>query len=87
MLYGVRIHLLVDFCSGRFLQKDSKLKSWSDMSVHQKAQEKTSQALRDGAPDNERRLRMNQVTSTTAYTAVKLVNKLVSIWGFTRLTY
>jgi hypothetical protein len=36
--------------SGRFLQKDSKSNLWFDVG-DQKAQEKTSQALREGAPD------------------------------------
>ena len=48
---------------GRFLQKDSKTKSWSDVG-DQKAQEKTSQALREGAPDIRKKV-ANQVTSST----------------------
>lgn len=35
---------------GRFLQKDSKANAWFDIG-DQRAQEKTSQALREGAPD------------------------------------
>ncbi len=35
---------------GRFLQKDSKTNKWFDVGDH-RAQEKTSQALREGAPD------------------------------------
>merc|ERR1712106_917326 len=35
---------------GRFLQKDSKSNHWFDVG-DQRAQEKTSQALREGAPD------------------------------------
>ena len=41
---------------GRFLQKDSKTDRWYDVG-DQKAQEKTSQALREGAPDLRTKLK------------------------------
>lgn len=51
---------------GRFLQKDSKTKLWSDVG-DQRAQEKTSQALREGAPDIRKKVAAakNQTTATT----------------------
>lgn len=40
---------------GRFLQKDSKTNKWFDVG-DQRAQEKTSQALREGAPDLKKKV-------------------------------
>ena len=44
---------------GRFLQKDSKTNQWFDVG-DQRAQEKTSQALREGAPDIRKKVAEEQ---------------------------
>ena len=57
---------------GRFLQKDSKTNKWYDVG-DQKAQEKTSQALREGAPDirkkveAEKQQQQQQINGTTTH--------------------
>jgi hypothetical protein len=56
---------------GRFLQKDAKSELWYDVG-DQRAQEKTSQALREGAPDIRQKLTKGETSpteeSTTAST-------------------
>eukprot|EP00531_Pseudo-nitzschia_arenysensis_P014241 CAMPEP_0116130788 /NCGR_PEP_ID=MMETSP0329-20121206/8663_1 /TAXON_ID=697910 /ORGANISM="Pseudo-nitzschia arenysensis, Strain B593" /LENGTH=644 /DNA_ID=CAMNT_0003625183 /DNA_START=70 /DNA_END=2004 /DNA_ORIENTATION=+ len=47
---------------GRFLQKDGKTKLWFDVG-DQRAQEKTSQALREGAPDIRKKVAAAKVSS------------------------
>jgi hypothetical protein len=47
---------------GRFLQKDGKTKFWFDVG-DQKAQEKTSQALREGAPDIRKKVMATKGTA------------------------
>lgn len=54
---------------GRFLQKDSKTNKWFDVG-DQRAQEKTSQALREGAPDIRKKVAsQGDVESTDKSTA------------------
>jgi hypothetical protein len=54
---------------GRFLQKDSKTNTWFDVG-DQRAQEKTSQALREGAPDIRKKVAaQGDVESTDKSTA------------------
>ena len=48
---------------GRFLQKDSKSDRWYDIG-DQRAQEKTSQALREGAPELRTKLKDDKVPAT-----------------------
>jgi len=48
---------------GRFLQKDGKTKLWFDVG-DQRAQEKTSQALREGAPDIRKKVMASKGDST-----------------------
>jgi hypothetical protein len=56
---------------GRFLQKDGKTKLWFDVG-DQRAQEKTSQALREGAPDIRKKVMASKgdtpINTTTAST-------------------
>ena len=57
---------------GRFLQKDSKSNKWFDVG-DQRAQEKTSQALREGAPDIRKKVasaKEDSVESTGAATEI-----------------
>ena len=63
---------------GRFLQKDSKTDEWYDVG-DQRAQEKTSQALREGAPDIRSKLNDGQQdhsTEDSTYDDTSSVNDL-----------
>ena len=52
---------------GRFLQKDAKSELWYDVG-DQRAQEKTSQALREGAPDIRSKMAKGDTNSTETST-------------------
>jgi len=52
---------------GRFLQKDGKTKLWFDVG-DQRAQEKTSQALREGAPDIRKKVAAAKSSATNSET-------------------
>ncbi|VEU43124.1 unnamed protein product [Pseudo-nitzschia multistriata] len=62
---------------GRFLQKNGKTKLWNDVG-DQRAQEKTSQALREGAPDIRKKVAAAITASTSGDSNSGFMNETVT---------